>query len=289
MQPVPKVIRSHITSTSILSAPHLQSDDMNSSQAQSAHRVPLSDLALSTASGGCALPMTSSRGSTSALRPSSTTSALQASSTHFTMHTHLHAPPIAPVARASHKQQQSELNRESVADGIAQVYDQKKEKMKVLQKFLENHYKRCPVCWVFECDGLNCASHDFAWHCPHFAQHQDDYKSFKKALALPGFQVCYFCLIPQGDIFKHPLPAARSHGNADACKYKDFLKPLLYLICTLPGKLESVLKYLDVPLCEWPTTNALPEYLAGKSDYPEALINLLEVLVAYIKLRQLQE
>lgn len=237
-------------------------------------------MTLSTASGNHDLPMADPLVSTAP--------APQASSTSITLYAHHHAPPTALVVPTSHNQRQSEPTVASVADEMAQMYGQQREKLKVLQKFLEHNGRRCPVCWILQCDSRDCANHNFAWHCPHFQQHKAGFKSFKAALNFPGYQVCYFCLIPQGDIFQHPLPAANAWANPKDCTYKDFLKPLLYLICILPGELSSILNHLDVPQHEWPLNDphSLAKYLAEKSNHPEALMNLLEVFVVYIKIRQ---
>jgi hypothetical protein len=138
---------------------------------------------------------------------------------------------------------------------------------------LEGH---CPICW-FSDGGLE--PHHF-FRCEKFGVLKADYGQFQAKLQLPQYELCYLCLVPQTAPFSHVRPQKGQPLREIGCKYRDILKPLVFMILRSRDASEDIYQQLHIA-----GNHRSPEDINGwfgmKAVHP-SLSHILEFIVIHI-------
>ena len=101
-------------------------------------------------------------------------------------------------------------------------------------------------------------------------------------------EMCYFCSVPYGPPFpEHTASPEGQKRSPNDCPYGDIVKPIAYLIYTIPEVRALVMSAMNLPNDHFPNLAAYAEWLGKRNiSVVDALINVHEVIVHYMAIRE---
>jgi hypothetical protein len=153
----------------------------------------------------------------------------------------------------------------------------KDQKEPTVLRFLQQHEGMC-ILHVLVDGG---ASHKLC-ACDAWTTFRTSYHSFRSHIRFLVKGVCYRCGVPTSKHFDHPF---RSGNEDPACRFDDILKPLSWVLYSIPSLKAVVMDHAGVSPDHFRTSRDYAAWLGEDRHGSESLlINLLELCHAYIYL-----
>ncbi|KAG2038742.1 hypothetical protein BDR03DRAFT_1009494 [Suillus americanus] len=139
--------------------------------------------------------------------------------------------------------------------------------------------------WLFKCSVCNFFSElnkHFAYHCPTGYIKDPQYRAYKQSLRFTASGFCYGCLVPNE---VHREQANPNPKSPFSCLYDDQLRPLPHLIYHHKPIRTIVFQAMGLNPKQFINFNAYTQWLTQLDPHPEALPNILELVIVYMNLK----
>ncbi|KAG0694309.1 hypothetical protein DFH29DRAFT_1006446 [Suillus ampliporus] len=139
--------------------------------------------------------------------------------------------------------------------------------------------------WLFKCSVCNffgTIDAHFAYRCHTGYLKEPHYVTYKQSLRFTTAGFCYGCLVPKEVHQEQSKPNPRSPFS---CRYDDQLRPLPHLIYHYKPIRALVFAAMDLHPKKFMNFNAYAQWLCQEEPHPDALPNILEIILVYINLK----